>query len=103
VLEKLRAALESRDFAQVSPLFVSMPAAQQESLQQYFAHVTDLRVAFGQPDITLNGETAAASFLRRDEFRDQETKEPVRIAIRLVAMLARTNGTWKIRSLEKPS
>jgi hypothetical protein len=103
VLERLRAALESRDIGQVSPLFVAMPAAQQESLQHYFAQVTDLRVAFGQPDITLNGETAAASFLRRDEFRDRETKEPVRIAIRLVAMLARTNGTWKIRSLEKPS
>jgi hypothetical protein len=103
VLERLRAALESRDIGQVSPLFVTMPAAQQESLQQYFAHVTDLRVAFGQPDITFNGETAAASFLRRDEFRDRETKEPIRIAIRLVAVLARTNGAWKLRSLEKPS
>src|SRR5262249_21216397 len=103
LLERLRAALESRNLGQIAALFVAMPAAQQQSLQQYFAHVTDLRVAFGQPDITVNGETASASFLRRDEFLDQETRQPIRIAVRLVAVPARNDGTWKIRSLEKPS
>src|SRR5262249_25970764 len=97
------AGLESRDLGQVAPLFVTMPPAQQESLAQYFAHVANLHVAFGQPEITVNGETASASFLRRDEFQDHDTREPVRIAVRLVATLTRTSGGWKIRSLEKPS
>ena len=76
--------------------------AQKASLGEYFAHVANLRVAFGQPEITVNGETAAASFLRRDEFQNQGTRQPVRIAAHFVAIPTRTSGAWKIGSLEKP-
>ena len=103
VLERLRAALETRQATQVAPLFASMSSDQRDAFQRYFDNVDDLRVEFGKPDVTLQGDTARAAFLRQDRFRDKETGEDNNLAVRLVAILVRSHGGWKIQSLQKPS
>jgi hypothetical protein len=103
VLDRLRGALETEDTAQVAAVFSAMAPEQQTALQRYFANVADLKVAFGPPEITVLGDTARAAFLRQDQFKDKQSGEKTSLAIRLVAVLVRENGTWKVQSLQKPT
>jgi hypothetical protein len=80
-----------------------MPLEQRDALQRYFDNVTDLKVAFGPPEITVQGDTARAAFTRQDQFKDKQSGEHTSLAIRLVAVLVRSNGAWKIESLQKAS
>ena len=103
VLERLRAALETENADNVAPVFSSMPPDQRAALQRYFDNVDQLKVAFGPPDITVQGDTARAAFLRQDQFKDRQSGERTSLAIRLVAVLVRENGAWKVQSLQKPA
>ncbi len=103
VLEQLRSALETQNAAKVAPVFASMPADQRSALQRYFDNVAELKVAFGPPEITVQGNTARAAFLRQDQFKDKQSGERTSLAIRLVAVLVREDGVWKIQSLQKPA
>jgi hypothetical protein len=103
LLDQLRAALETENTDQVAPVFSAMASDQRAALQRYFDNVTELKVAFGTPEITVQGDTARAAFLRQDQFRDKQSGERTSLAIRLVAVLVRENGTWKVQSLQKPT
>jgi len=103
VLEQLRAALETENADKVAPVFSSMPPDQRAALQRYFDNVDQLKVAFGPPEITVQGDTARAAFLRQDQFKDKQSGERTSLAIRLVAVLVRENGAWKVQSLQKPT
>jgi hypothetical protein len=103
VLERLRTALETQDAAVVAEVFAAMPSDQREALQRYFDNVDDLHVSFVAPEITVDGDTARAAFLREDQFRDKLSGERTRLAVRLVAVFVRVNGEWKVDSLAKPS
>ena len=102
-LDQLRAALETENTDQVAPVFSAMAPDQRAALQRYFDNVTELKVAFGTPEITVQGDTARAAFLRQDQFRDKQSGERTSLAIRLMAVLVRENGIWKVQSLQKPT
>src|SRR5262249_19144880 len=103
VVAHVRSALETQNTGQVASNFASMPPDQRAALQRYFDNVVDLKVAFGPPEITVQGDTARAAFLREDQFKDKQSGERTGLAIRLVAVLVRENGAWKIQSLQKPA
>ncbi|HEV7732043.1 MAG TPA: TIR domain-containing protein [Candidatus Binatia bacterium] len=102
-VEQLRETLETQDASRVAACFVSMSPDQRDALQRYFDNVDDLKVSFASPEITVDGETARVAFLREDRFRDKMTGERTSLAIRLVAVLVRANGAWRVESLQKPS
>src|SRR5262249_22218542 len=103
VLERLRAALETENADNVAPVFSSMPPDQRAALQGYFDNVDKVKVACGPPEITVQGDPARAPFLRQDQFKDKQSGERTSLAIRLVAVLVRENGAWKVQSLQKPA
>jgi hypothetical protein len=103
VLDKLRSALQTRNAGQVEPLYASMTPQQRAALQRYFDNLVSLQVTFSDTDITVEGNKARAAFLREDKFKEKDTGESSSLAIRLVAVLVRSDGDWKIQSLQKPS
>jgi len=103
VLDKLRSALQTRNAGQVEPLYASMTPQQRAALQRYFDNLDSLQVTFSDTDITVEGNKARAAFLREDKFKEKDTSESSSLAIRLVAVLVRSDGDWKIQSLQKPS
>lgn len=106
VLNRFERTLESSQPENIAPVFVDMSQSQKDSLQRYFDHMEghSLKVEFVAPiTIDFDGVTATASFLRVDKFRDKETHEDVELAVRLVAVLVKVDGEWKIQSLKKPS
>jgi hypothetical protein len=103
VLEALRTAFETQDASKVEPIFDAMTPEQREAMQRYFDNVDDLQVAFIAPEITVDGDTARAAFLREDKFRDKLSGDETNIAVRVIAVLVRQNGAWKVESLAKPS
>jgi hypothetical protein len=103
VLDKLRSALQTRNAGQVEPLYASMTPQQRAALQRYFDNLDSLQVTFSDTDVTVEGNKARAAFLREDKFKEKDTGESSSLAIRLVAVLVRSDGDWKIQSLQKPS
>jgi hypothetical protein len=103
VLGRLRSALQTMKAGEVAPLYASMTPEQRAALQRYFDNLDNLQVTFSDTDITVQGDTARAAFLREDKFKEKDTGESSSLAIRLVAVLVRSDGNWKIQSLQKPS
>jgi hypothetical protein len=102
LLRDLEAALSTRNVEEVSQLYLAMTPTQREALQRYFNNFADLQVHVSDPEITPAGDTAQAAFVREDMFTDKDG-ERSNLTVRLVADLVRSNGTWKIRTLHKPS
>jgi hypothetical protein len=102
VLDHLRSALQTRQAGEVAPLYASMSSQQRDALQRYFDNLQSLQVTFSDTDVSIQGDTARAAFLREDKFKDKDG-ESSSMAIRLVAVLVRSDGNWKIQSLQKPS
>jgi ketosteroid isomerase-like protein len=102
VLDHLRSALQTRQAGEVAPLYASMTSQQRDALQRYFDNLQSLQVTFSDTDVSIQGDTARAAFLREDKFKDKDG-ESSSMAIRLVAVLVRTDGNWRIQSLQKPS
>jgi hypothetical protein len=104
LLASLKAALQSMEPGCVAALFVSMTPGQRDGLEQYFNNVSSLSIEFDEPDIHMRDDSAAqATFVRRDEFTDRSTNKTIRLAIRLVAEMSRTDAHWKIQTLRKAS
>lgn len=105
-LKHFSSALATRQPDNVKPFFVQMTDGQRDAFQNYFDNMDpdhDLNVSFIEPVITLEGEKAKAAFLRVDTFFDRDSHRPVRLAVRLVAVLVRVDGQWKVESLKRPS
>jgi adenylate cyclase len=103
LLERYRAALESRDMARVESLHAALPTPMRDALQQYFGSAARLRVQFSQLDIVVEGDEALATFTRSDDFLDAQTGMPVHLEVRVSNVLTRREGGWKILGLKKPS
>jgi TolB-like protein len=100
VLEAYRQDLERKDIEALAALYVSFSERQQKALRDYLDAAQDLHVEIGDVTITAHGEGVAASFTRRDRFRDRETGRPVRLEVRLTKILTLENDTWKIGGAE---
>ena len=103
LLERYRAALESRDMARVESLHAALPTPMRDALLQYFQGAADLRVQFSKLDIVVEGDDALATFTRSDDFLDAQTGTPVHLEVRVSNVLTRRDGGWKILGLKKPS
>lgn len=104
-LTLLSKALEERKLASIGHLFADpLSPDQEDALREYFGNMDEdepLKVDFGKPRITMEGDDAArASFLRVDRFTDYDTGKPIRLAIRLIAHLRRVDGQWRFATLE---
>jgi ketosteroid isomerase-like protein len=102
VLDHLRSALQTRQAVEVAPLYASMTSQQRDALQRYFDNLQSLQVTFSETDVSIQGDTARAAFVREDKFKDKDG-ESSSMSIRLVAVLVRSDGSWKIQSLQKPA
>lgn len=67
------------------------------ALESYLRSADDLRVELSDVVIDVDGDTALATFTRRDVFRDVETGREIRMELRVSNVLERRDGTWRIR------
>jgi ketosteroid isomerase-like protein/TolB-like protein len=103
LLERYRAALESKDVGQVEVLHVDLPDPTRDALRRYFQNAEHLQVQFSKLDIVVEGDEALATLTRSDDFIDVRSGLPVHLEMRVSSVLARQNGAWKIRGLSHPS
>lgn len=81
-----------------------MAESQREKLQRYFDNADDLKVAItvSDDDIAVSGDEAVATFTRKDQFRAVATGRDIQLDVRLSSLLAKQDGRWKIRGLQRP-
>ena len=103
ILEKYRAALESKDLDRLATIQVSMTENQRQSLLRYFDNAGSLRVQFTDLDILIEGQEALATFTRSDVFKDTQSGREIRLEVRVSSELTKQGDAWKIRGLKKPS
>jgi CHAT domain-containing protein/TolB-like protein/ketosteroid isomerase-like protein len=96
VLEKYRQAYEAKDLSLLESVYDALPTAQKEAIAQYFRITQDLQVTLRDVDIAVQGNEAAVSCTREDEFTDTETKQKVKLDARFTKIFVRLAGTWKI-------
>jgi ketosteroid isomerase-like protein len=102
LLEAYRAALEAKSLDTLATLQVDMPEPQRQAYLTYFGNAKNLTIGFSDVDILIEGDDALATFTRRDTFTDGESRREVRLTVRISAVLAKRDGRWKIKSLQKP-
>jgi CHAT domain-containing protein/ketosteroid isomerase-like protein len=100
LLNRYGAALESRNVDQIAALQEQMTDAQRQKLQTYFEIAPDLKVQISGVDVLRQGNEAAATFTRRDEFTDAKTGKKVHLEVTTTGMLRKEpDGDWKIVGL----
>src|SRR5262249_62180819 len=96
LLNRYGAALESRNVDQIAALQEQMTDAQRQKLQTYFEIAPDLKVQISGVDVLRQGDEAAATFTRRDEFTDAKTGKKVHLEVTTTGMLRKEpDGDWK--------
>jgi ketosteroid isomerase-like protein/TolB-like protein len=103
LLEAYRVALEAEDLARLESIHVTVSDRMRAALEQYFANATELRIAFSDLAVIVDGEEALATFTRSDDFVDAASGEPVHIEVRVSTLLEKHPAGWRIRGLQKPS
>lgn len=96
VLEKYRQAYEQKDPDLLATVYQTFTPAQQEANAKYFQNTQDLRVTLSDVDITVQGDEAAVSYTREDEFTDAKTKQKVKLDVRFTKIFVRTDDGWKM-------
>ena len=96
VLEQYRQAYERKDPELLATVYQTFTPAQQEANAKYFENTQDLRVTISDVDITVQGDEAAVSYSREDEFVDANTKQKVKLDVRFTKIFVRTEGGWKM-------
>ena len=96
VLEKYRQAYEQKDPELLATVYQTFTPAQQEANAKYFQNTQDLRVTISDVDITVQGDEAAVSYTREDEFIDAKTKQKVKLDVRFTKIFVRTEDGWKM-------
>ena len=74
-----------------------MTGAQRAALGRYFENARDLAVQLLDLEITVEGDEALATYRRVDTFQDARSGQAMRLEVRLNILLARRDGTWRIR------
>jgi CHAT domain-containing protein/ketosteroid isomerase-like protein/TolB-like protein len=103
LLNRYGAALQARDVDQIAALQEQMSDAQRQKLQTYFQIAPDLKVQISGIDVLRQGNEAAATFTRQDEFTDAKTGRKVHLEVTTTGMLRKDpSGDWKIVALRGP-
>jgi TolB-like protein len=103
LLERYRAALESKSLDQIAAVYVEMTPGLRDALNRYFAAADDLKVRFSNYEILIEGNEAIATFTRDDDFKDAHSGRDMHLEVRMSSVVAKGDGGWKIRGLKKPS
>jgi hypothetical protein len=103
LLGQYGAALEAKSVEALAGLPVEMSEAQRVSLRRYFEIAADLRVRVFDVEVAVEGDEALATFTREDRFTDRRSGRQMRLEVRTSGILARQDGSWKIRGLREPS
>jgi class 3 adenylate cyclase/TolB-like protein len=96
VLEQYRQAYEQKDPELLATVYQTFTPAQQEANVKYFQNTQDLRVSIRDVDITVQGNEAAVSYTREDEFLDAKTGQKVKLDARFTKIFVRQDGGWKM-------
>jgi hypothetical protein len=96
VLEKYRQAYEQKDPTLLETVYATFTPAQREANVKYFQNTQGLRVFIKDIDITVQGNEAAVSYTREDEFIDAKTKQKVKLDVRFTKIFVRTVEGWKM-------
>ena len=87
-------------------LLLSQPPGPRDAIQKlqtYFQIAPDLKVQISGIDVLRQGDQAAATFTRRDEFTDAKTGKKVHLEVTTTGMLRKEpDGDWKIVGLRGP-
>jgi ketosteroid isomerase-like protein len=103
LLEDYRVALEKKDLERLAAIQESMSDSQRQALARYFENAGGLKVQFSDLDILVEGNEALATFTRNDAFSDILSGRAMHLEVRVSSVLAKLDGSWKIRALKKPS
>jgi ketosteroid isomerase-like protein len=103
LLNRYGAALQARNVDQIAALQEQMSNAQRQKLQTYFQIAPDLKVQISGIGVLCQGNEAAATFTRQDEFTDAKTGRKVHLEVTTTGMLRKDpSGDWKIVALRGP-
>lgn len=103
LLERYRAALEAKNLDELATVYLTLGENTRDALTRYFQSATDLKVQFSGIKVLFEGDEALATFTRSDKFKDVQTGRDVNLEVRVSTVVARQDGSWKIKALRKPS
>ncbi|MCW5889927.1 MAG: nuclear transport factor 2 family protein [bacterium] len=101
LLEEYRQALEAEDMRRLDRIHVADDPRLRGALARYLANADHLDVDFSDVVVAIDGDTALATFTRRDAFRDAATGQEVRMELRVSNALVRRDGTWLIQGAKR--
>lgn len=97
-LESYRSALERGDIEAIRATRGGLSSRRRAGLEQYFNIADDLRVEFGNIELTrLSDDRYNVLYVRRDEFADRRTGERVVLEVRLENIAVRDGNRWILR------
>ncbi len=103
LLERYRVALQAKNLAEVSALYLDASASMRDSLKRYFETSDELNVRFSNFDILIEGNEGVATFTRNDDFKDLHSGRDMHLEVRVASAVTKQGSEWKIRGMRKPS
>ena len=95
VLDRYKAALESRSLESLRRLWPSLGGAQESAIRQEFQNASRIDVEIVNPQISISGNTATVSFIRRYQLQTVD-RQRQRAETRTTMNLHRNGSTWII-------
>ena len=95
VLDRYKAALESRSLEALKRLWPSLGGAQESAIRGEFQNASHIEVEVVNPQTTVRGNTATVSFLRRYQLQTVD-RQRLRTETRTTMRLQRSGNTWII-------
>jgi ketosteroid isomerase-like protein len=96
-------ALQAKNLAEVSALYLDASASMRDSLKRYFETSDELNVRFSNFDILIEGNEGVATFTRNDDFKDVHSGRDMHLEVRVASVVTKQGSEWKIRGMRKPS
>ena len=98
LLDKYKAALESRSLDSLKRLWPSLSGAQESAIRAEFQNASHIEVAIINPQTTIRGNTATVTFLRRYQLQTVD-RQHLRTETRTTMRLQRSGSTWIIEQM----
>ena len=95
MIDRYKQALESRSIDQLKRLWPSLSGTAENAIRQEFQHTTRITVEITEPQISVSGGSATASFLRKYSLVTVEGQR-LQTTTRAVMNLRRTGSGWVI-------
>ena len=103
LIDRYKAALESREPDEVAALCITFTAEQRKKHEKYFKNAEGLTVTFEDIGFTEEGERTLVTFQRTDSFTDKNSQRHIDAAFKGTFTATRGDGEeWKIYRLRGP-